>query len=74
MTLKQYFLVSAGIFVLVVAAVHYLSVPILPFAMILVAGETILGFQVEDGKVARMLTALFRAPKHHAPPADPKHV
>jgi hypothetical protein len=74
MTLKQYFLVSAGVFVLVVAAVHYLSVPILPFALILLAGETILGFQVQDGRVARLLTALFRAPKHHVPPAEPKHL
>jgi hypothetical protein len=74
MTLRHYSLLSAGIFVAVVAAVHYLSIPILPFALILLVGETLLGFQVEDHKVSRLLAALFRAPRHHAPAADSRHV
>lgn len=68
MTLKQYFPISVGAFALVIAAAHYFAVPILPFAFILLFGETLIGFQLEDHRVPRFLHELFRAPKtgsHH---------
>ena len=65
MSLKNYFLVSVGIFVLAVAGLHYLPIPVLPFAIILLAGETLLGFQVEDHRVPRLLGQLFSGSKHH---------
>jgi hypothetical protein len=65
MPLRHYFLLSVGILVLVVAAVHSLAIPILPFALIVLFGETLLGFQVEDHKVPRLLAAIFRAPTQH---------
>ena len=74
MTLRNYFLLSVGIFVLAVAALRSLPFPILPFVLILLAGETLLGFQVEDHKVGRLLSALFSAPKRHVPPSATRHV
>jgi hypothetical protein len=59
MTLKHYFLLSVGFFVLICAGALYFSVPVLPFALILLTGETLLGFQVEDHKVGRWIKALF---------------
>jgi len=66
MTLKQYFPISAAVFVLVVALARHFSVPVLPFAAILLTGETLLGFQVEDHKAVRTLKVLFTPPKPHA--------
>jgi hypothetical protein len=63
MNLSQYLPISVGAFVAVMAGALYFSVPILPFAVILLAGETLLGFQLEDHKVPRFLMALFRPPK-----------
>jgi hypothetical protein len=65
MTLRQYFPISAAALVLLIAAVHYLHVPapILPLVFILLVGETLMGFQVEDQKVARILGELFRPTK-----------
>ena len=63
MTLKNYFLLSVGFFVLVVAGVHYFPIPILPFVIILLVGETLFGFQVEDHRVPRLLTKLFSVSK-----------
>jgi hypothetical protein len=74
MTLRNYFLLSAGLFVLAVAALRYLPIPILPFVLILLVGETLLGFQVEDHKVGRMLSALFTAPKSGARRSDAQRV
>lgn len=65
MTLQKYFLLSVGIFVLAIVGIHYLPIPVLPFVVILLVGETLLGFQVEDHRVPRFLTALFRVPKRH---------
>ena len=65
MTLRHYFLLSVAFFVLVVAAAYYLSFPVLPFAVMLLIGETLLGFQIEDHRVSRFLAALFKAPKAH---------
>ena len=60
MALRQYFPLSIAIFILVYAATRYFSVPFGPFALILLAGETLLGFQVEDHKAARFVKTLFR--------------
>lgn len=64
MRLKYYFPISAGAFLLMVAAVYVLSLPVLPFALILLFGETLLGFQVEDHKVQHWVEDLWRAIKH----------
>ena len=66
MTLKHYFALSVVVFILVVAFVHHLGVPILPFVVVLLAGETLLGFEAEDRKVPRLLQALFTGPKNTA--------
>lgn len=63
MTLSRYFQLSVAVFILVVAGARYFSVPVLPFAAILLAGETLLGFQVEDHKASRWLKQLFTVPK-----------
>lgn len=59
MTLRQYFPLSIAVFVLVIALAAVFHVPILPFALILLTGETLLGFQIEDHKAARFLKAVF---------------
>ena len=74
MTLKNYFLSSVGIFVLAVGALRYLPIPILPFVLILLIGETLLGFQVEDHKVGRLLAALFNVRKQHMPPSVARRI
>jgi hypothetical protein len=66
-TLKNYFLVSVGIFVLAMADIHYFPIPVLPFVTILLAGETLLGFQVEHHRVPRLLAELFSVSKHARP-------
>jgi hypothetical protein len=65
MALKTYVLISITFFALVIGGALYYSVPILPFAFILLAGETLLGFQLEDHKIPRFLAAVVRAPKQH---------
>lgn len=59
MTLKQYVPFSIVLFVLMVAGVSYFGVPVLPFALILLAGETLLGFQVDDHRAGRFVKAIF---------------
>ncbi len=66
MKLRHYFPISVGVFVLVVGTALYFSVPVAPFAAILLAGETLLGFQLEDHKVPKTLKQLFTPPKPHA--------
>ena len=61
MSIKQYFPLSVGIFILVVAGAHYLAVPVVPFALILLVAETLIGFQLEDHKVPHALKDLFGA-------------
>jgi hypothetical protein len=73
MTLRNYFLLSVGIFVLAVAGLRYLPIPILPFVLIILIGETLLGFQVEDHKVGRLLLGFLNTSKHHAPPSAMRH-
>jgi len=65
MSLKNYFLLSVGIFVLAVAGIHYLPIPVMPFVVILLVGETLLGFQIEDHRVPRLLGQFFGGPKRH---------
>ena len=65
MTLAKYFPVSVAVFAAVMAGVSYLGAPILPFALILLSGETLIGFQLEDHKVPRFLGQVFKAPKPH---------
>jgi len=60
MTLRQYFPLSLAVFALVITVATIFHVPILPFAAILLAGETLLGFQIEDHKAGRFLKAIFR--------------
>ena len=66
MTLRHYFPISVGVFLLVAAAAYHFSVPFTPFAAILLVGETLLGFQLEDHKVSKTLKSLFTPPKPHA--------
>lgn len=65
MSLKHYFQISVAVFLVVVAGARYFSVPVLPFAAILLTGETLLGFQVEDHKAGRFVKAFFTPAKPH---------
>jgi hypothetical protein len=58
-TLRQYVPLSLAVFVLVFAATRIFNVPFSPFAMILLFGETLLGFQVEDHRVQRFFKNIF---------------
>jgi len=66
MALKHYVPVSVAVFLLVIAAAHRLSFPVAPFALIVLFGETLLGFQVEDGRVWHFLEGLWK-------PVKPRH-
>ncbi len=63
MDLKHYVPISIGVFIAVIVAAHYFAVPVAPFAIILLVGETILGFQLEDQKVGRFVENLLNALK-----------
>lgn len=60
MPIKYYFPISIALFVMVVALARYFVVPVAPFAVVLLAGETLLGFQLEDHKAAKMVAALMK--------------
>jgi hypothetical protein len=64
MTLKHYFSISVLVFVLVIGAVRHFFIPVLPIAAILLVGETLLGFQLEDHRVPKVLKELFTVPNH----------
>jgi hypothetical protein len=66
MSLNRYFPLSVLLFAAVVAVTRYFAVPTAPFALILLAAETLVGFQLEDHKIPKFLHEVFRAPKHHA--------
>ena len=51
MALRHYFSISVGVFVLVILAARYVSIPILPFALVLLVGETVISLQLEDQKI-----------------------
>ena len=59
MTLKHYFPLSVAVFVLVVTTAALLGAPVLPFAVILLTGETLLGLQIEDHKAGRFVKAIL---------------
>ena len=63
MPLKHYIPISIGVFVLVLLTARYYSVPIAPFALIVLVGETIIGLQLEGQRVSRFLEDLVRASK-----------
>ena len=63
MTIKQYFPLSVAIFIAVVVAIHYSPAPVAPFALILLAAETLVGFELEDHKVPKILSEFFHALK-----------
>jgi len=69
MPLKHYIPISIGVFVLVLLTAHHYSVPIAPFALVLLVGETMIGLQLEDQRVSRFLEDLMQAfksnPKSH---------
>ena len=65
MSLKHYFPISVAVFILMIALVQRLALPVAPFALILLAGETMLGFQLEDHRVQRALKNFFTVPKPH---------
>jgi hypothetical protein len=61
MTIKQYFPLSVLAFASVVTGVHNLPFPVAPFAVILLVAETLIGFQLEDHKIPRLIAEIFRA-------------
>ncbi len=69
MTLKQYVPLSVAVLFCAAAGAAYFAVPALPFVVIILAGETLLGFQLEDGRVPRFLAEMFHnQPGPKAPP------
>ena len=68
MPLKHYIPISVGVFVLVILAARYYSVPIAPFVLALLVGETIIGLQLEDQRVSRFLEDLVRSLKSNLKP------
>lgn len=66
MRLKHYFPISVAFFFAVVVALSNSPVPAAPIVVILLVGETLLGFQLEDHKVPKVLASLFKPAKHVA--------
>jgi hypothetical protein len=60
MTLKRYFPISVLAFILIVVGAHYSSFPVIPFIVLTLVGETLLGFQCEDHKALRFLQTLWK--------------
>jgi uncharacterized protein YqgC (DUF456 family) len=63
MTLKLYFPISVAAFILIVVGVHYTPFPVIPFIVLTLIGETLLGFQCEDHRALRFLQTLWNALK-----------
>jgi hypothetical protein len=71
MSIRNYSLLAFAVFILVCTLTHYTRiVPVPPVAILLFAGLTGLAFQMEDGKLSRMLheilSALHDDRRHHA--------
>jgi hypothetical protein len=64
MKLRNYFPISVGVFLMLIGAVHFLAFPVLPFAVLILFGETLLGFQVENHKVQHWVDDLWKAIRH----------
>jgi hypothetical protein len=60
MPIKYYFPISVAFFVMIAALARYFVVPIAPFALVLLVGETLLGFQLEDHKAGKLVGALLK--------------
>ncbi len=72
MDLKHYIPMSIGVFAGVILIAQSFAVPIAPFAVVLLVGETLIGLQVEHQRVSRFLEDLFKSIKasggqHHLP-------
>ncbi len=71
MALKQYFPISVAFFVLVIVLAHRFAVPIVPFAVAALVGETLVGIQLEDNKIAHLFGGLLKSlksdPHQHRP-------
>jgi hypothetical protein len=63
MTLKHYVPISVGVFAAVILAARHFGVPVAPFVLLLLVGETLIGLQLEDQKVSRFLGDLAHALK-----------
>jgi hypothetical protein len=68
MPLKHYMPISVGVFALVILTARHYAVPIAPFALILLVGETIIGLQLEDQKIYRFLEDLVQSLKSNLKP------
>lgn len=68
MSLKHYVPISVGVFALVLLTARYYSVPIAPFALVLLVGETIIGLQLENQRVFRFLEDIARSLKSNLRP------
>ena len=66
MTLKKYFPLSIAVLIGMIAIVRATPAPLAPFIIILLVAETLVGFELEDHKVPKLLKEIFRAPR---PPA-----
>jgi len=60
MSLKHYFPLSLVVFAAVAVAAHYSKLPVAPFVVILLTGETLMGFQLEDHKVGHLLESMWQ--------------
>jgi hypothetical protein len=65
MTLKQYFPLSIAVLIGMIAIVRETPAPLAPFIIILLAAETMVGFELEDHRVPKLLREVFRNPKSH---------
>ena len=63
MALKYYIPVSVLFFVGVLTLVHHYSIPMLPFAVIMLAAETALGFRAGNHKVGDKVSEFTHALK-----------
>jgi hypothetical protein len=63
MTLKRYFPISVAAFILIIVGAYYTSLPVIPFIVLALFGETLLGFQFEDHKALRFLQTAWKALK-----------
>ena len=68
MSLKHDVPISVGVFALVLLTARYYSVPIAPFALVLLVGETIIGLQLENQRVFRFLEDIARSLKSNLRP------
>jgi len=64
MTIRRYFPISVGIFVLVCALAYLADVPVAPVAIIILVGETIIGFELENDRAGTIAKGVLRAVFH----------